>query len=369
MDPDDVSFTLTGADYSAPAIYDLECERIFHRQWFSAFREELVAEAGQFRTVDVAGESVIVVRGRDGDLHAHRNVCRHRGARLCDEQEGRFKGAIKCPYHAWSYAHDGALIGTPNVEADDIDRAALSLWQARVAVWEGCVFVSLAESGPSLEEWLGDQLDPPLRFASHRVGTLRIGQRTSVEVAANWKILIDNYHECLHCPTVHPELVALVPTYRSGSVSDDARDDAGVALAAGSTSFTHTGRSVHPVLPGLSDTEAGSYYGCVVFPNMLLDLTGTSAIVTTLVPTGPASTTVLTEYLFTADEVAAEGFDPSDVVSFSELVGSQDYAVCERVQRGVSSRAFTRGVLTSKDAAIAEYNARYLRDRGDAPGR
>ena len=361
------TYTLTGADYSEPAIYELERERIFHRQWFSAFREELVAEPGQFRTVDVAGESVIVVRGRDGDLYAHRNVCRHRGARLCDEEEGRLKGAIRCPYHAWSYSHEGALIGTPNVEADDIDRSALSLWPARVAVWEGCVLVSLATDGPTLEEWLAAQIDPPLRFASYRLGTLRIGRRTTVDVAANWKILIDNYHECLHGPTVHPELVALVPTYRTGSVIDPTRDDLGVGLTEGSTSFTHTGRSVHPVLPGISGDEAATYYGCVVFPNMFLDLTGTSAIVTTLVPRGPASTTIVTEYLFTADEVASDGFDPSDVVDFSELVGAQDYAVCERVQRGVSSRAFTRGVLTSKDAAIAEYNARYLRDRDVSP--
>ena len=104
--------TLTGRDYSAAEVFDLERERIFARSWFYAGRAEGLDEPGDFVAVDVAGESVIVLRTKAGDLRAFYNVCRHRGSRLCDAESGRMKGAIKCPYHAWSYSFDGTLIGT-----------------------------------------------------------------------------------------------------------------------------------------------------------------------------------------------------------------------------------------------------------------
>jgi nitrite reductase/ring-hydroxylating ferredoxin subunit len=117
--------TLTGRDYSAAEVFDLERERIFARSWFYAGRAEGLDEPGDFVAVDVAGESVIVLRTKAGDLRAFYNVCRHRGSRLCDAESGRMKGAVKCPYHAWSYSFDGKLIGTPNVGKDEVDRDAL----------------------------------------------------------------------------------------------------------------------------------------------------------------------------------------------------------------------------------------------------
>ena len=117
--------TLPGRDYHAAEVFDLERERIFARNWFYAGRAEGLDEAGDFQVVDVAGESVIVVRTKEGDLRGFYNVCRHRGSRLCDETSGRMKGAVKCPYHAWAYSFDGRLIGTPNVAKDEIDRDAL----------------------------------------------------------------------------------------------------------------------------------------------------------------------------------------------------------------------------------------------------
>jgi Rieske 2Fe-2S family protein len=107
--------TLPGRDYHAADVFDVERERVFARNWYYAGRAEALAGPGDFVTVDVAGESVIVLRAKDGALHGFYNVCRHRGSRLCDEASGRMNGAVKCPYHAWSYAFDGRLIGTPNV--------------------------------------------------------------------------------------------------------------------------------------------------------------------------------------------------------------------------------------------------------------
>jgi glycine betaine catabolism A len=356
--------TLPGRDYHAAEVFELERERVFARSWFYAGRAESLRSPGDFLTVDVAGESVIVVCGTDGVLRGFYNVCRHRGSRLCDEDAGRMKGAVKCPYHAWAYAFDGRLIGTPMVDRDEIDRDAHGLWPVAVDVWQGFLFVHLDPDPVPLGDWLrGEQPDSPLHMARFGLDGLRIGHRTVSEVQANWKILIDNYNECLHCPTVHPELVAVVPTFRTGASFDTQRDDGGVAIAGGGDSFSATGRSRLPVTAGLKDAE-DSLFGCTVYPNMFIDVTGTSAISTVLLPRGPAHTTVITEYLFEPDVVAAEGFDPSEIVDFVELVAHQDYVVCERVQRGVGSRAFTDGVLAQKDELLDAFKRWYLARRG-----
>ncbi len=354
-----VHHTLSGHEYRSQEVFEAERAGLFWRQWFYVGRSELVAEPVDRLVIDVAGESVVVVRDRSGQLHAYYNVCRHRGAQLCDEGEKGAPGGITCPYHAWSYSLDGRLIGTPHVGKDEVDRENMSLWPVRVDEWQGFVFVNLSGDAPELREWLGAQNHEPLRFEAHDLAALRIGRRTVSEVKANWKILIDNYNECLHCPKVHPELVELIPIYKTGSVIDPTRDDGGVALADGATSFTLSGRSWMPLLEGMGEAEASAYFGAAVFPNMFIDITGTSAIATTMIPRGPADTTIVSEYLFVREAVESDGFDPTEVVDFSELVASQDYDVCERVQRGVSSQAFTHGIYADKDSMAHEFNEWY----------
>ncbi len=366
MTASEIHYTLTGHEYRSEEIFERECADLFGNQWFYVGRSELVAQPSDRLVIDVAGESVLVVRNRDGQLHAFYNVCRHRGAQLCDEGSKGAPGGITCPYHAWSYSLDGRLIGTPHVGKDEVDRASMSLWPVRVDEWQGFVFVNLSDDAPDLRQWLAAQTHRPLDFERHNLADLRTGYRTVSELKANWKILIDNYNECLHCPKVHPELVELIPIYKTGSVVDPSREDGGVALATDATSFTLSGRSWLPLLEGMGATEANAYFGAAVFPNMFIDITGTSAIITTMIPRGPAHTTIVSEYLFRADAVEAPDFDPKDVVEFSELVARQDYEVCERVQRGVSSRAFTRGVYADKDSMAHEFNEWYRKVMGTA---
>ena len=141
--------SLVGADYHAAEVFERERERIFHTDWYCVGRAEDVA-TGSFVVVDVVGESVILVRDRDGVLRAFLNACRHRGARLCDGA-GPVGRTIVCPYHAWSYRLDGALAGTPNVADDElIDRASLGLMGVALDVWDGFVWVTLAEDPPLL---------------------------------------------------------------------------------------------------------------------------------------------------------------------------------------------------------------------------
>jgi glycine betaine catabolism A len=358
-----LSPTLTSHDYCSTEIYELERERIFHAGWMYVCHVDGLAP-GTRRSFEIAGESVIVTRDADGAVRAFANVCRHRGAQLCPASSAEpVKGSIRCPYHAWTYGLDGALLATPRVD-DEFERADYHLWHHHAEIWNGLVFVSVADEPQPLQEWLAATTPSTADFSGVPIADYRIGARTETVVAANWKILIENYNECLHCAVVHPELVAVIPVYRTGHVVDPERSDEIVAFRAGARALTIDGESTLSVLPGVGD--AAEYSGVAVFPNLELDITPTALVLTTLFPVAPDTTVVVAEYLFAASDVERSDFDPAAEVDFNELVGAQDFVVCETVQRGVSSRSFAGGGLTAKDAYVTEFVARYLDIRGAA---
>jgi Rieske 2Fe-2S family protein len=360
--------TLTRDDYCAESVFATERARIFHRGWFYACHIDALPP-GHRRVVDVVGESVILSRDVDGSVHAHANVCRHRGSQLCDPSpDGTAeKGAIRCPYHAWTYGLDGSLRATPRVDDADLDRSQLGLWSHHADTWNGLVFVSLAPRPVPLSGWLSEHTPWLAEFEELALDTLVIGARTEAVVRANWKIILENYEECLHCSVVHPELVDLIPVYRTGNVLDPDREDEGVELADGGNSFTLDGTSTLSLLPGMRPEHANLYRGAGVFPNVMLDITGTSASLTALFPVDAATTVVVAEYLFNRDDAASPDFDPSAIIEFNELVGTQDFDVCERVQRGVASASFTSGRLTEKDKLVADFVAQYRTILAAAP--
>ena len=353
--------TLSSADYCSPAVLEIERERIFHRGWMYVCHVDGIP-AGSKRVVDLVGESVVVTRDLDGTLFAFANVCRHRGSQLCDAAMTEpTKGSIRCQYHSWTYGLDGALLATPRVD-DDFDRDRYGLWEYRVDVWNGMVFVSLADEPVALIEWLRAHTPNIELFEQLPVGSYRIGARTEAVVDANWKIIVENYAECLHCAVVHPELAELIPLYRSGNVVDPDDPSAPVTFADGRVAFTPDGQTRLSTLPDLDGSP--EYDGVAIYPNVFFDLTPTVLALTGIFPIAPDRSLVVGEYLFHPDDVARPDFDPTPEVELNELVGAQDYVVCEMVQRGVASRAFTGGGLTRKDEYVTEFVERYLDNRG-----
>ncbi|UYM07028.1 aromatic ring-hydroxylating oxygenase subunit alpha [Solicola gregarius] len=361
--------TLPGVSYHSDETYDIDKERVFYRNWVYVGRAERVAKPGAWLRVEIAEESILIVRGKDDQVRGFYNVCRHRGSRICDDASGEVRTHLRCPYHAWGYALDGTLAITPMIEKDEIDRESTSLWPVHVEVWEGFVFVNLSREEPrSLREHLADQQDDPLGLARFGLADLRIGHISVNDVQANWKIVIENYNECLHCPTIHPELVAAVPAYRKGNIFENDRHDGGVSLADGRTAIVDDPRLRLPLLPGFKkDGDPEAYYGAGVYPTMFLDVDGSSCLTTAVFPTGPRSCRLVTEYLFSSEALADPDFDPSPIVEFNERVTHQDNEACERVQRGVTSRAFDHGVFPAKDSWVHGFDQRYLRDLEDDP--
>ncbi len=348
--------TLPRSAYVDEGDWQVERERIFARQWVLAGRDSDIAAAGEFLRADVAGESVIIVRRDDGDLGAFYNVCRHRGAEIvdtCGAMSGSFGTLIRCPYHSWTYGLDGALRRTPFMEIDE----PIALHPVGVDTWGGFVFVHLtpSESRPLLEQ-LGAMVD---RIRRYPLAELRSGATFTYDVACNWKVIAENYNECYHCAPVHPELCDLVPAFRRGGAELGWVD--GIPLREGAWTFTATGTSRREPFAGLDAAERERHKGELVYPNLLLSMSAEHVAAYNLQPRGPASTRVVCDLLFHPDEIARSTFDPSDAGDLWDLVNRQDWSICESVQRGMSSRAWTGGTFAPMEDESADIT-RWYRD-------
>jgi glycine betaine catabolism A len=345
--------------YWDAGFYERERQKIFWDQWFYAGRAERLVEAGAFIVLDVAGESVIVVKDRDETLHAHVNLCRHRGSRLLCGQ-GVLRGAIRCPYHGWAYALDGALVATPFLEDEDVPPLARRLHPVGVAVWAGFLFVNLARHRRS--ESLLAQLGPvPHRLRRYPLAELRTVRTIRYDVDANWKVLLENYNECYHCAGVHPELCRVVPAFkRHGGGSLDW--ERGIPHREGAWTFTRSGTANRNPFSTLDDEERARHKGELIYPNFMLSLSADHVTAFSVWPQGPARTVVECDFLFHPGEIEKADFDPNDAIEFWDLVNRQDWAICASVQAGMSSRAFEYGFYAPMEDASLDIR-RYIAER------
>ncbi|HVW71376.1 MAG TPA: SRPBCC family protein, partial [Steroidobacteraceae bacterium] len=261
--------TLPSTWYRSERVYGLEREKIFFREWICVGREE---ELGAHQVLDVLGESVILVRNRDNQLRAFYNVCRHRGARLCrpNTPGGIAAGRIVCPYHQWTYDLDGRLLAAPHLStAAGFDKSGFSLYPVGVDTWGGFVFLHLTPAAAKpFREQAGAALE---RVRRYPLSELRIGRTIEYQVAANWKIICENYNECYHCAGVHPELCALVPAFRERGGAD-LDWERGIPHRAGAYTFTATGTTTRRAFPTLNDDEKVRHKGELLYPNLFVSL-------------------------------------------------------------------------------------------------
>jgi Rieske 2Fe-2S family protein len=351
--------TLPRAAYFSDDQFARERERIFAREWVCVGRADEVPETGDTLVVTVADESVLIVRDGDGRVRAFYNVCRHRGCQLVLAEGTAHAGtAIRCPYHAWTYAFDGTLRSAPFLEdGDGFTRADFPLHAVAAESWGGFLFVSLAPER-SLAEQLGAA---PARLANYPLDTLRLAQRLRYEVAANWKVVLENYNECYHCAGVHPELCRIVPAfkYRGGSELDW---DRGIPHADGAWTFTRSGTSARAPFPSLNDDERTRHKGELIYPNLMVSLSADHVAAFTLWPRSPTATTIVCDFLFSPEEMARPTFDPSDAVEFWDVVNRQDWTICEGVQRGMRSRKFESGFYAPMESWSLDIR-RYIAER------
>lgn len=327
--------------YLADAFFERERSGIFFTEWFCAGRSSELSEPGDYRSVTVAGQHLLLVRGNDGELRAFFNVCRHRGCQLVDtsdesQSQGRFGRRIRCPYHSWTYALDGSLQNAPHLA---VDKQQLSLHRVAVSEWGGFAFLQLVETGKTL----ADQLGPiPGRVTRYPLHELACGWRREYVVEANWKVILENYNECYHCAGVHPELCQVVPAFRAAG-GQGLDWEAGIPQRDGTNTFTRTGTTTRPPMPGLNDAEKTRHFGELIYPNLMLSLAMDHAAAFIVWPESAERTRIDCQLLFHPEAMADPSFDPSDAAEFWDLVNQQDWGICEQVQRGMHSLPFEHG--------------------------
>jgi len=360
--------TLPSSWYLDSEIFSLERNHIFFQEWLCVGREEDIPAPGDHRVLDVQGESIILLRNDEGHLKAFYNVCRHRGAQLCataNTDDPLIKGgvgrkSITCPYHAWTYDLNGQLIHARHIPDDcDFKREDIQLYPVGVDSWGGFIFVHLTPA--NAQPFSQHVAHVAERFKRYRMQDLRIGATLNYSVGANWKVLCENYNECYHCGPVHPELCHVVPSFRKAGGADlDWRE--GIPHRDGANTFTRTGTSNRRAIPGLNELEQSRHFGELIYPNMFISLSPDHVAAFVLQADGPHHTQVTCYFLFEPFEIERPDFDPADAVEFWDLINRQDWAICARVQQGMSSRVHTHGFCAPMEDLTLDIRT-YVTDR------
>jgi phenylpropionate dioxygenase-like ring-hydroxylating dioxygenase large terminal subunit len=362
--PPQLRRSLPGRYYTDPAQFERDRESVFTRSWLCVARSDEVTRPGGFLRVPAAGRDVLLVRGRDGVLRGFHNLCRHRGAALCLEQQGSFRRAIRCMYHAWTYDLDGRLIAAPNAEEmPDLPKEQFGLVRLAVEEWLGYAWVNLEAAAASLRE----QVEPQVRerlgdldtLARYDIGSLRVGRSIEYDVASNWKCVVENFMECYHCASIHPELVEALPQFASGWGTVSSGVGAGARFADDLDGFSMSRRAVRPRLPGLLESDDRVFHGVVLRPNAFLILVPDHVAFFRMEPLAAGRTKVVVDWLFDAGEVAKDGFDCADSVRLLDVTNRQDFEACQRCQIGMASPEY-RGVLVPSEHVVLDFHDYYL---------
>jgi glycine betaine catabolism A len=355
------SKTLAQKHFVSSDVFRREQEQIFSKQWLLVGHQSQIADAGDYIVQQVIGESLIVIRDKSGKIHGFFNVCRHRGTRLKEDACGH-ASVIQCPYHAWTYGLDGRLIGAPHMdEVPGFDKADYSLRAVNLGLWEGFIFVNLADDPMPLEKWFA-----PLtgKFSHWKMSILRSAKRIEYGVRANWKLMFENYSECYHCPGVHPMLSKVSPYDSAENDLSEGPFLGGLMKINQGKSLTMSGNACALPVGKIENLQQVFYYS--VFPNMFLSMHPEYVMVHQLWPQSPERTLILCDWFFHQEAFARCDFKPEDAIEFWDMTNKQDWHVCELSQQGIASRAYEPGPYSSRESIPAAFDREYLRQMGQA---
>ncbi len=389
-------WSLPGPFYREDEVYRLDVERIWRTGWLFAGHSCELPRAGDYFTLEVDTDSVIVIRSEGGQIRAVHNVCRHRGSILCAADHGHAT-RIVCPYHQWIYGLDGSLLGCRGMPAD-LDKSQFGLQPVHLREVEGLIFISLAPEPPPFEP-AHRELAPVLK--PQGFGRAKVAKAVDYVVNANWKLVWENNRECYHCNVNHPQYIkanfdhynaddttprvqseiatalarseaewaasGLAPTHkRTGmTVFPDAEKDIWFSanrtpLAEDWVSESMDGRQVAPLMGDYQTAETGTLRTRTL-PNFWNHSSCDHGVSTRLLPAGPQKTAIRVYWLVDEKAVQGRDYDLAKLMPFWQLTSEQDWQICERQQRGVNSSAYRPGPYsTFKEYNVASFVQWYL---------
>ncbi len=348
--------TLSSHFYTDPRILEVERANIFRKTWQLVGTADqpcgerdgatrTIADPGSYFTAEVAGEPVVVIRDKDGTLRAFSNVCRHRAGPIATGS-GPCANVLRCQYHGWSYALDGRLIGTPDVEGVEFfDRSSMGMFPVRLEQWENLLFVNFDSEAESLATFLGEI---PQRAAGFHFNDLAMVERRDYIIDCNWKVYVDNYLEGYHIPIAHPGLMREID-YSQYRVETFRYYSQQFAPLRGVRPDDAAERFYTPAEGSDAPNEAVYFW---LFPNLMLNIYSDNISTNLIVPLGPDKTLTIFEWFFHKPK------SPNDreriaervarAIAFSDEVQQEDIFLCESVQKGLRSATYDRGRYSVK---------------------
>lgn len=346
--------------YTSTAVLNWELHHLYESAWVCVGRADDLAQPGDYRAIRIGEDGIILGRDDAGVLRGFYNVCSHRAHELLEPGQCTSARHLRCAYHGWTYNLDGSLKAAPRAsDLPGFDPAGFGLPPARVESWHGWVFVNASGDAPPLADWVGDLEEIVAPYEPER---LRLGIEKTYDVATNWKLIHENYHECYHCPTIHPQLCRVSPP-DSGVNSDRSGAWIGgsMSLAEHAVTMSLDGKSNGIPLPGLSAAQRRKLEYHAVLPNVFLSLHPDYVLTHRIEPLAPGRTKIECQWLFSPEVFEKENFSPDYAFEFWDVTNQQDWRAIESVYRGVSSRGYRPGPLAPREDAVYRFVTRLAR--------
>ena len=372
-------WSLEQAFYTDQQIFDLEWKLLWGKYWLFAGTTADIPKPGDHFTYTVHNDSIIIIRGNKGEVHAHYNTCRHRGSLICLEEKGNAPKLI-CPYHQWVYNKDGSLFKA-RMMPDDFDRSAHGLHAVQVQVANGLIFVSLADNPPDFSKVIEDYA-PFLK--PYKIDQAKVAYKKRYELYTNWKLVGENFRECYHCGPAHPE-------YCNAVIGANLREPVEEVLAERSVEWQSKGLAInnvdfendsfhfairYPLRPGVlsysldgkpvavpmgdhTDFNSG-VLGLVVYPNFWMDAVSDYMWTMRLTAVSPSHTTIDLTWL--VDNTAVEGVDYTveRLIEFWKITGEQDWELCRNNFLGIESSHYQPGPYAPVESDVAKFVDWYI---------
>ena len=344
--------TLPAEAFTSRLVYESEIERIFLREWLCAGRVDQIPKPGDYFTLDLLGDKLVIVRGADGQIRVLSRVCRHRAAEVVNGA-GNAR-SFRCPYHAWTYHLDGSLAGAPYMDdAEGFDRKACQLPELRSELWEGWIFVSFDADAPPL----GPRLAPLSEtLANYRMSGMIAVETATFDSRFNWKVLVDNFMEAYHHIAIHRD--TFEPIYPAALSHSPDNDGPYSLLFMPSKEKPVPGMGNLPPHGTLAGDEIGRLVAAAVFPFHLFAPSGESLAWYQILPQTFDRFTLRIFTCFPREALLNPEFEDSMRMlrDFVKVVHHQDIQACEAVWAGLNSRSFEPGRLSSLEKPIWQFN-------------